>query len=58
VSTQVLQEYANVALTKLNQEDSVLLRVLRLLESLTVIHATPLLIRRAVELRKVYRVNF
>ncbi|MDI6775572.1 MAG: hypothetical protein QME60_09360 [Verrucomicrobiota bacterium] len=57
VSTQVLQEYANVALTKLKQEDSILLRILRLLEALTVVQTTPLLIRRAVELRKVRRMR-
>ena len=58
VSTQVLQEYASVALAKLNQEDSILLRMLRLLEALTVVQTTPLLIRRAVELRKVHNVGF
>jgi predicted nucleic acid-binding protein len=58
VSTQVLQEYASVAITKLRQEDAIVLRVLRLLETLEVVQATPALVRRAVELRKVYQVGF
>lgn len=58
VSTQVLQEYASVALAKLKQEESVLLRILRLLETLTVVQMTPPLIRRAVELRKIHGIGF
>jgi len=58
VSTQVLQEYASVALTKLKQEDAAILRVLRLLETLAVVGMTPALIRRAVELRRIYGVSF
>lgn len=58
VSTQVLQEYANVALTQLKQEDAVVLRILRLLESLKVVSMSAALVRRAVEIRKVYDVGF
>jgi predicted nucleic acid-binding protein len=58
ISTQVLQEYASVALTKLKQDDATVLRVLRLLETMTVVQSTPLLVRRAVELRRVYEIGF
>ena len=58
ISTQVLQEYANVALTRLKQEEGVVLRILRLCETMKVIATSPALVRRAVELRRVYDVGF
>ncbi len=58
LSTQVLQEYANVAVSKLGQRQDVVLRQLRLLERLQVVQQTPELIRRAVELRGVYGISF
>lgn len=58
VSTQVLQEYASVALTKLRQDEAVVLRILHLLEKLTVVPTSPRLIRRQVELRRVYGISF
>lgn len=58
ISTQVLQEYANVALTKLNQEQSVVLRQLVLLEAFEVIPILPRLIRRAIEVKAIYKICF
>jgi predicted nucleic acid-binding protein len=58
LSTQVLQEHANVAVSKLGQRQDVVLRQLRLLERLHVVLHTPQLIRRAVELRGVYGTSF
>ena len=50
LSIQVLQEYANVALTKLSQDPAVVLRQLRLLESLKVITPTTEMLRRGIEI--------
>lgn len=58
VSTQVLQEYASVALAKLGQRQDVVLRQLALLERLQVVPQTPALVRRAVELRGLYGIAF
>jgi predicted nucleic acid-binding protein len=58
ISTQVLQEYANVALGKLGQRQDVVLRQLVLLERLVVVPQTPALVRRAVELRGLYGITF
>lgn len=58
ISTQILQEYANVALTKLGQRQDVVLRQLALLERLDVVPQTPALVRRAVELRGLYGITF
>ena len=58
VSTQVLQEYANMALAKLGQRQDVVLRQLALLERLHVVPQTPALVRRAVELRGLYGIAF
>ena len=59
ISTQVLQEYAHVALNKLNQRQDVVLRQLVLLEEgLEVIQQTPVLIRRAVEIKAAYQIGF
>lgn len=58
ISTQVLQEYANVALAKLGQRQDVVLRQLALLERLCVVPQTPALVRRTVELRGLYGIAF
>jgi len=58
ISTQVLQEYAHVALNKLHQRQDVVLRQLVLLEELTIIQQSPALIRRAVELKSAYQISF
>ncbi|MCF7915862.1 MAG: PIN domain-containing protein [Spirochaetaceae bacterium] len=58
ISTQVLQEYANVALTKLGQREEVVLRQLHLLEKMEVVRQSTSMIRRAVEIKKMYHINF
>lgn len=58
ISTQVLQEYASVALGKLGQRQDVVMRQLVLLERLVVVPQTPALVRRAVELRGLYGITF
>lgn len=58
ISTQVLQEYANVALGRLSQRQDVVLRQLVILEQLEVVSQTPALVRRAVELRTLYGISF
>jgi predicted nucleic acid-binding protein len=58
LSTQVLQEYAHVALNKLGQTEEVVLRQLHLLEHIEVIQQSPAMIRRAVEIKKTYKINF
>lgn len=58
ISTQVLQEYASVALGKLGQRQDTVLRQLALLERLHVVPQTPAIVRRAVELHGLYRIAF
>lgn len=58
ISTQVMQEYANVAISKLKQEISVVLRQLRLLEDLAIAPITPKTTRRAVEILTTYKISF
>lgn len=58
ISTQVLSEYANVALTKLGQPSSVVRRQLEILSTLPVINQTPQLVIRAVEIREIYDLSF
>ncbi len=58
LSIQVLQEYANTALLKLGQEGPVVLRQVRLLESLTVIQNSPRTVRRSIEIRSAYGISF
>ena len=58
ISTQVLQEYAHVAVSKLGQDEAVVLRQLKLMETLEVVQQTPGMIRRSVELKKTYGINF
>jgi predicted nucleic acid-binding protein len=58
VSTQVLQEYASVAGSKLRQDLDVVQRQLLFLEALEIVPVTPALIRRALELQLRYQINF
>ena len=58
ISTQVLAEYAKTAQQGLRQDVEVILRQLLLLESLEVVQVTPALIRRSLELRARYRIDF
>ncbi len=58
ISTQVLQEYAFVAIRKLRQSHNVVLRQLKLLETFEVINQTSIQIRRAVEIMHSYQINF
>jgi predicted nucleic acid-binding protein len=58
ISTQVLQEYACVALTKLKQPNDVVVRQLKLLETFEVIQQSPEMIRRAVEIMHLYTISF
>lgn len=58
ISTQVLQEYACVALNKLHQRQDVVLRQLMLLEGFEVIAQSPALIRKSVEKKISYNISF
>lgn len=58
ISTQVLQEFAAVALSKLSQSEEVVIQELMLFENFEVVPSTPSLIRRGVELRKKHQLHF
>ncbi|XOF34795.1 MAG: PIN domain-containing protein [Candidatus Electrothrix sp. YB6] len=58
ISSQVLQEYANTALTKLHQNHTIVLRQLNLLESFEVVLLKPVLVRRAIEIKSSYGISF
>jgi predicted nucleic acid-binding protein len=58
ISTQVMQEYAVIAGSKLHQDADTILRQLSLLESLEVVQITPALIRRGLELQFRYQINY
>jgi predicted nucleic acid-binding protein len=58
ISTQVMQEYAVVAGTKLRQDPDTILRQLLLLESLEVVQITPAIIRRGLELQFRYQIDY
>jgi predicted nucleic acid-binding protein len=58
ISTQVMQEYAVVAQSKLHQNSDTVFRQILLLESLEVVQVTPALIRRSLELQSRYRIDF
>jgi predicted nucleic acid-binding protein len=58
ISTQVLQEFAAVALSKLSQSEDEVIQDLIFFENFEVIIATPSLIRRSVELRKELQLHF
>jgi predicted nucleic acid-binding protein len=58
ISTQVIQEYAFTAFHKLRQSQDIVLRQIRLLESLEVVEQTTEQIRRAIEIMYAYKINF
>jgi len=58
ISTQVLQEYAYTALAKLNQREDVLVRNLTILEGFEVVRQSPSMIKRAVDLSRLYSISF
>jgi predicted nucleic acid-binding protein len=58
ISTQVLMEYAAVAVSKLRHDLATVLRQLQLLESLEVVVMTPPLVRLALEIQARYRIGF
>lgn len=58
LSTQVIQEYAHVALGKLQQRQDVVLRQLVLLEALETVLIVPALIRRGIEIKAAYGIGF
>jgi predicted nucleic acid-binding protein len=58
ISTQVLQEFASVALSKLSQSEDVVLQELIFFENFEVVTTSPSLIRRGVELRKEFQLHF
>ena len=57
ISTQVLQEYAVAAATKLRQNEETILRQLLTLETLEVVAVSPALVRRSVEMSGRYRIS-
>jgi len=58
ISTQVLQEYASVALRKLHQKYEIIIRQIKLLESFEVVRQSPEMIRRALEIMYSYKIGF
>jgi predicted nucleic acid-binding protein len=58
ISTQVLQEYAVNALAKLGQAVPVIMHQLHLLESFKVINMTSELVRRGLEIKNLYGLNY
>ena len=58
ISTQVLQEYAFVAINKIGQSYNAVLRQLKILESFEIINQSPEQIRRAIEIMHLYKINF
>jgi predicted nucleic acid-binding protein len=58
VSTQVFAEYASIAVTKLRHEPETVLHELAMLEAMDVVQVTPRLVRRGLELKQLYGINF
>ena len=58
ISTQVMQEYASVALSKLRQDIDVVTTEIVLLEAFEVVQLTPALIRRSLELHALHGIHF
>lgn len=58
VSTQVMAEYASVAVSKLRQEREFALKQLVLMERMEVVQVDGALIRRGLELQDRYAINF
>jgi len=58
ISTQVLQEFASVALAKLHQAVETVLAELSVLEVMEIVPITSALVRRALELHGLHRINY
>ena len=58
ISTQVLQEFASVALNKLRQRVDVIVAELSVFEAMEVVQLTPALIRRGLELHALHQVHY
>ena len=58
ISTQVLQEYAHVAIKKLGQDHAVIMRQITLLGNLETVSVTIDIVKRSVEFQKLYQINF
>ena len=58
ISTQVLGEYAHVALDKLNQKPEIIIRQLKILENFEVVRQSPDIVTRGVELKVLYKINY
>jgi predicted nucleic acid-binding protein len=58
ISTQVLQEFASVALTKLHHSVETVTQELIVFESLEVVQVDPKLIHQGAELFERYKINF
>jgi predicted nucleic acid-binding protein len=58
LSIQVLQEYANIALKKLNQHPPIVMRQLKLLETMSIVTPSTKSVRRSVEISKSYQISF
>ena len=58
ISTQILQEYAHVAITKLGQDHSVVMRQITLLGNFETVAITADTVKRSIELQKIYQINF
>ena len=58
ISTQVIQEYAHVAITRLRQDHSVVMRQITLLGNLETVCITGDIVKRSIEIQKLYQINF
>ena len=58
ISSQVLQEYASVAVAKLHQHVAVVTHQLHLLETFRVVLVDASLVRRALEIHRLYQLSF
>jgi len=58
ISTQVLQEFASVALTKLHRKPDVIQAELSLLETLETVQVSSVMIRRALDYHVLHQVNY
>ncbi len=58
ISTQVLGEYAHVALNKLKQKPEIVIRQIKIFENFEVIKQSPDIITRGIELKILYKISF
>jgi predicted nucleic acid-binding protein len=58
VSTQVLQEFASGALSKLRQKVDVIMAELSVFDAMEVVQVTPALIRRALEYHALHQIDY